>query len=339
MKINSDLRILITGGTGSFGRNFLKYTLNKFPDIKRLIVFSRDELKQWELQEKFSPKNYHGLRYFLGDIRDQDRLRRALKDIDVVIHAAALKQVPTAEYNPMEFIKTNIIGSENLINACLDSEVKKVIAISTDKASCPVNLYGASKLCSEKLFIAANNIVGKRDLSFSVVRYGNVMGSRGSVIPYFLNAAKTGELNITDPNMTRFNILIEESVEMVYWAINNSIGSEIFVPKLPSYSIKELAEAIGPTCKKKIIGIRAGEKIHEEMISESDSYNTFDIGKYFLIIPSSFDMKSKYGHLWNNAKKISEGTSYNSGNNDKFLNIEELRNLIKLNIDPKFKPR
>ena len=238
----------------------------------------------------------------------------------------------------MEFIKTNILGSENLINACLDSKVKKVIFISTDKASCPVNLYGASKLCSEKLFVAANHIVGKRDLNFSVVRYGNVMGSRFSN-SLFLKFNKKGGINITNPNMTRFNILIEESVEMVYWAIKNSIGGEIFVPKLPSYSIKDLADAIGPSCKKKIIGIRAGEKIHEEMISESDSYYTYDIGKYFLIIPSGCDMKSKYGNVWNNARKISEGVSYNSGNNDNFLNIEELRNLIKLNIDSEFKPK
>ena len=338
MKINSDLRILITGGTGSFGKNFLKYTLNKYPDIKRLVVFSRDELKQWELQEKFSPNKYPGLRYFLGDIRDQERLRRALEDIDIVVHAAALKQVPAAEYNPIEFVKTNILGTENLINACLDTKVKKVIAISTDKASCPVNLYGASKLCSEKLFIAANNIKGKRDLNFSVVRYGNVMGSRGSVIPYFLKSAKNGVLPITDPDMTRFNILIKDSVKMVYWAIANTFGGEILVPKLPAYKIKDLANAIGPNCKINTIGIRAGEKIHEEMISQTDSYNTYEIGNYFLIVPSTWD-QSKVEQLYKQKlKRMKQGNSYNSGESTNLLTIDELRKLIIENLDSDFTP-
>ena len=294
MHLNSS-NILITGGTGSFGRYFLKKLLGKSNNFERIVIYSRDELKQWELQQKYPKEKYPNLRFFLGDIRDINRLRNALEKIDLVIHAAALKQVTAAEYNPIEFIKTNIIGSENIVRACLETDVKKVVALSTDKAAAPINVYGATKLVSDKLFIAGNNIKGERNLSFSCVRYGNVMGSRGSVIPLFLEQAKNGILPITDPQMTRFNITLEEASNMVFWVLENSIGGEIFVPKIPSYKITELAEAIGPSCKKNIIGVRNGEKIHEEMITAADSYSTFDLGKYFAILhPSNEINNSEY---------------------------------------------
>ncbi|MDB4279954.1 UDP-N-acetylglucosamine 4,6-dehydratase (inverting), partial [bacterium] len=276
--------ILITGGTGSFGKAFLKYLLFNHKDIKRIIVFSRDELKQFDLSMQFSEKKYPNIRYFLGDIRDKDRLDRAMEDVDYVVHAAALKQVPAAEYNPFEVIKTNVIGAQNIVEACLDSKVKKVIALSTDKACAPINLYGATKLCSDKLFISANNIIGKRNLSFSVVRYGNVMGSRGSVIPEFFKQKKTGSINITNKNMTRFNITMQESIDLVVWALKNSIGGEIFVPKIPSYRILDLAKAIAPDAKINIIGQRPGEKIHEELITKSESVHTVDLKKYYAIL-------------------------------------------------------
>ena len=279
MTFNSDSRILITGGTGSFGKVFIASVLQKFPDIKRIVVYSRDELKQWELQQQYPQDKYPQLRFFLGDVRDQDRLRRALEQVDTVVHAAALKQVPAAEYNPMEFVKTNVLGAENLIQACLDTDVQRVVALSTDKAAAPINLYGATKLCSDKLFIAANNIKGSRDLRFSVVRYGNVMGSRGSVIPFFLSKAPSGVLPITDPAMTRFNISLEDGVDMVLWTLDHALGGELLVPKIPSYRITDVAEAIGPGCKKPVIGIRPGEKIHEEMITASDSFSTIDLGR------------------------------------------------------------
>ena len=283
--IDQNTKLLITGGTGSFGNAFVRRVLEEKPNIKRIVIYSRDELKQWEMAQRFPKEKYPQIRFFLGDMRDGERLSLALEDIDYVVHAAALKQVPAAEYNPMEFIKTNVLGADNLVQSCLKTGVKKVIALSTDKAAAPVNLYGATKLCSDKLFIAANNIVGKRDLRFSVVRYGNVMGSRGSVIPYFLKQSKTGRLTLTDERMTRFNILLAEGVDMVMWALNNSIGGEILVPKIPSYRVVDLAEAIGPSCKKEYIGIRPGEKLHEEMITTADSYSTFDIDKYFAIFP------------------------------------------------------
>ena len=285
MPFDNNSRILITGGTGSFGRAFIARLLNRFPDISRIVVYSRDELKQWELQQLFPQTQYPQLRFFLGNVRDRDRLRRALEGIDTVIHAAALKQVPAAEYNPIEFINTNVLGAENVVQACLDTDVKRVVALSTDKAAAPINLYGATKLCSDKLFIAANNIKGYRDLRFSVVRYGNVMGSRGSVIPFFINKAKSGVLPITDPSMTRFNISLAEGVDMVLWSLENALGGELFVPKIPSYRITDVAEAVGPSCKKPIIGIRPGEKIHEEMITESDSFTTIDLGPYYAILP------------------------------------------------------
>jgi UDP-N-acetylglucosamine 4,6-dehydratase (inverting) len=267
-------RILITGGTGSFGRSFVRAVLEQTPDIERLVIFSRDELKQSEMAQQFPGTVYKGIRYFLGDVRDLDRLRRAMEGIDTVIHAAALKQVPAAEYNPFEFIRTNILGAQNVIEAALDTGVKRVVALSTDKAAAPINLYGATKLCSDKLFTAANNIRGTRDIRFSVVRYGNVMGSRGSVIPFFLERRKTGVLPITDPAMTRFNISLQEGVEMVLWALENALGGEIFVPKIPSYRITDIAHVIGPDCEHRIVGIRPGEKIHEELITASDSYST-----------------------------------------------------------------
>ena len=331
--------ILITGGTGSFGqalvKNLLKLGRNK---LKKIIIFSRDELKQWELQKIYPRDKYPQLRFFLGDVRDLDRLKLALENIDVVVHAAALKQVPAAEYNPMEFIKTNVVGADNLVRACLSSGVKKVIALSTDKAAAPINLYGASKLCADKLFIAANNLVGTRDLSFSVVRYGNVMGSRGSVFPFFLEKASSGFLPITDKSMTRFNISLDQGVDMVLWALEQSLGGEIFVPKIPSYRILDVAKAIGPKCKINIIGIRPGEKIHEEMITVADSKSTYDLGKYYAILPSDDSVYEKYLTKNKKLEKVCDGFSYNSGINEKFLSIEEIRNLIRENLDPDFMP-
>ena len=334
----SNSSILITGGTGSFGKAFTSRILKDYPNIKKLVVFSRDELKQWEMQKNFPEDKFPQIRFFLGDIRDKSRLIRALEGINVVIHAAALKQVPAAEYNPFEFIKTNVLGSENLLQACLDTNVSKLIALSTDKAAAPINLYGATKLCSDKLFIAANNIVGERNLNFSIVRYGNVMGSRGSVIPFFLNLAKTGRLPITNKLMTRFNISLDEGVDMVLWAINNSIGGEIFVPKIPSYRIMDVAEAIGPNCKKDIVGIRPGEKIDEEMITKSDGLSTIDLGKYYAILPSDLKVMKKYESLKIKYELVKSGFSYNSGTNNFFLSIKEIRELIIKHIDNNFKP-
>lgn len=320
--------ILITGGTGSFGKEFVKTILEKYPEISRIVVFSRDELKQFEMAQQFPDTQYPAMRYFIGDVRDADRLRRAMEGIDTVIHAAALKQVPAAEYNPFECIKTNVLGAQNVIEACLDSDVKRVVALSTDKAAAPINLYGATKLCSDKLFTAANNIRGHRDIRFSVVRYGNVMGSRGSVIPFFLNKKKTGVLPITDPQMTRFNISLQEGVDMVLWALEHAQGGEIFVPKIPSYRITDLAEAIGPDCKRPVIGIRPGEKVHEEMITASDSFNTVDLGKYFAILPSAGDHSVESYCKSHGGKPVPHGFAYNSGTNPEFLSVEQLRGLI-----------
>ena len=333
--------ILITGGTGSFGKAFTKRVLDKYTP-KSLRIYSRDELKQWEMNNQFSNhKKYELLRFFIGDVRDRDRLELALEGVDIVIHAAALKQIPTAEYNPMECIKTNIIGAQNLIEASLHTGVKKVIALSTDKAAAPVNLYGASKLCAEKLFIAANNIKGARQLIFSVVRYGNVMGSRGSVIPFFLNLRNTNYIPITDTKMTRFNITLNEATKLVFYAIKNSRGAEIYVPKLPSFKITDLAKAIAPKTKVKILGIRPGEKLHEEMVTVSDSYNTYELTKYFVILPAlePFAPQATAKYIMNKfkAKKVKPGFTYNSGNNSNWLTITQLRNLIKKNIDPNFK--
>jgi len=331
-------KILITGGTGSFGKAFLHDVLTNNPEVSRLVVYSRDELKQWELQQIFPENKYPQLRLFLGDVRDRDRLRRALEGIDTVVHAAALKQVPAAEYNPIEFINTNVLGAENVVQACLDTDVKRVVALSTDKAAAPINLYGATKLCSDKLFIAANNIKGKRDLTLSVVRYGNVMGSRGSVIPFFLQKAQSGVLPITDPAMTRFNISLKEGVAMVLWALENSLGGELFVPKIPSYRIIDLAEAIGPSCEKPITGIRPGEKIHEEMITSSDSFTSIDLGAYYAILPSDGRVQKRYQEAGISREPVATGFAYNSGTNPEFLSVEQLRALIREHVDPAFQP-
>ncbi|MCI5116466.1 MAG: UDP-N-acetylglucosamine 4,6-dehydratase (inverting) [Candidatus Electrothrix sp. LOE1_4_5] len=329
--------ILITGGTGSFGKALVKTILARYPDVKRLVVYSRDELKQYEMEQEFNTVDYPMMRYFIGDVRDKERLRRSLEQIEIVVHAAALKQVPAAEYNPFECIKTNILGAQNLIEACLNTPtVQKVVALSTDKAAAPINLYGATKLCSDKLFTAANNILGGRNLKFAVVRYGNVMGSRGSVVPFFLERRKTGILPITDPTMTRFNISLQDGVDLVMWAIDHTKGGEIFVPKIPSYKITDLAKAIGPECKHPIVGIRPGEKIHEEMITASDSFNTLDLGKYFAILPTTgkYSAQSYCDH--NDCKLVPPGFAYNSGTNPDFLTVEQLREVIRQDVDPNF---
>ena len=333
-----DQSILITGGTGSFGKAFVKSVLDHCPKIKRLVVFSRDELKQYEMQQEFPQDKYPALRFFIGDVRDPGRLSRAMEGIDTVVHAAALKQVPAAEYNPFEFIKTNIMGAQNVIEACLDKGVRRVVALSTDKAAAPINLYGATKLCSDKLFIAANNFRGDRDLRFSVVRYGNVMGSRGSVIPFFMNKAKTGVLPITDMGMTRFNIPLEEGVEMVFWALEHALGGEILVPKIPSYRIGDVAEAVAPNCKHEIVGIRPGEKLHEEMITSSDSPSTVDLGGYYAILGSHLQTNVQQYSDTMKAKLVPTGFAYESGTNPDFLNVEQIRALIKLHMDPTFSP-
>lgn len=288
------------------------------------------------MEQDFPESKYPGLRYFIGDVRDKERLSRALEGIDTVVHAAAMKQVPAAEYNPFEAIKTNILGGQNLIDACLDNKVRNVVALSTDKAAAPINLYGATKLCSDKLFTAANNVRGHRDLKFSVVRYGNVMGSRGSVIPYFLKLRESGLLPLTSSEMTRFNITLEDGVKMVVWALENALGGEIFVPKIPSYRIIDVAEAIGPECEKLIVGVRPGEKIHEEMITESDSFSTIDLGSYYAILPSGNEaIRARYLDS-GDAKEVPTGFSYNSGTNPDFLTVQELRHLIKNHVDPSF---
>lgn len=328
--------ILITGGTGSFGKMFTKMILERYPDVKRLVIYSRDELKQFEMSQNYPNHKYPQVRFFIGDVRDGARLKRACEGIDVIIHAAALKQVPTAEYNPDECIKTNIGGAQNVIDAALGTNVKIVIALSTDKAAAPINLYGATKLVSDKLFIAANNIKGKRNLRFSAVRYGNVMGSRGSVIPFFQDKAKSGKLPITHCDMTRFNISLEAGVEMVLWAIENALGGEIFVPKIPSYKIVTVAEAIAPNALLEDIGIRPGEKLHEEMITESDSYNTIEFDKYFAILPSDADKNKYINHF--NGWEVPKGFRYNSGNNTEWETVETIREKLIQFVDSKFEP-
>ena len=307
--------ILITGGTGSFGKMFTKLILERNPDVKRLVILSRDEQKHFNMAMEFPENRYPAMRYFIGDVRDKDRLERAFEGIDIVIHAAAMKHVHLAEYNPSECIKTNINGAENVIAAAIKCGVKDVVALSTDKACAPINLYGATKLTSDKLFIAANNIKGSRDIKFSVVRYGNVMGSNGSVMPFFLKKRKDGVLPITDKKMTRFNISLQDGCQMVFDAIEKAWGGELFVPKIPSYKIVDVATAIGPDCSQEEVGIRPGEKLHEEMITVSDALNTYDIGKYYAILPQKTIFKERRFIKHFNAKLVDPNFSYNSGDN------------------------
>ncbi|WP_338875984.1 UDP-N-acetylglucosamine 4,6-dehydratase (inverting) [Spirosoma sp. SC4-14] len=321
--------ILITGGTGSLGRALTKYLLENHPAIKRLVIYSRDEQKQFQMAQEYPESQYACMRYFIGDIRDYERLKRALNGIDYVIHAAAMKHVHIAEYNPDECVKTNVGGAENVIRASLETNVERVVALSTDKACAPINLYGATKLTSDKLFIAANKIKGNRKVRFSVVRYGNVMGSNGSVIPFFLKKRAEGVLPITDPNMTRFNITLLEGVKMVLHALETAWGGELFVPKIPSYKITDVASAIGPECEQRIIGVRPGEKIHEEMITSSDSFTTYDLGKYYAILPQV--------PVWNindyinffKAEKVKPGFRYSSDSNEEWVNVDAIKMLIE----------
>lgn len=326
--------ILVTGGTGSFGKKFIEIILNRYPDIKKIIIYSRDELKQFEMAEMPIFKKYDTkLRYFIGDVREPNRLLRAFEDVDVVIHAAALKQVPAAEYNPFECIKTNVLGAQNVIEAAFATSVQKVIALSTDKAAAPVNLYGASKLCSDKLFVAANNMKGKRNISLSVVRYGNVFGSRGSVVPFFLKKRIEGIIPITHPEMTRFSLTLEEGVSMVLRALSNSWGGEVFVPKIPSYRITDMADAIAPSCERVTTGIRPGEKLHEEMITQSDALNCVDCGDYYVILPSTPYWNVDHFYKAFNAKKVPPDFYYNSGHNTSWLTQVEIKKMLKDYMD------
>jgi UDP-N-acetylglucosamine 4,6-dehydratase/5-epimerase len=331
--------ILITGGTGSFGKKFIETILNRYPKVERIVVYSRDELKQSILKQKYPTNQFPQLRFFIGDVRDAARLKRACEGVDVIIHAAAIKQVDTAEYNPDECIKTNVNGAQNVIDAALATNVKDVVALSTDKACAPINLYGATKLVSDKLFTAANNMKGKRDIKFSAVRYGNVMGSRGSVIPFFMDKRKDGELPITHNEMTRFNISLQAGVNMVMYAIENHLGGEIFIPKIPSYKILDIAKAIAPSCITIDVGIRPGEKLHEEMITETDALNTIDLGRYYAILPSiSFSHTNDDYIKHHNGTLVPFGFKYNSGTNDEWETVDSLRENIIEHVDPNFKP-
>lgn len=329
--------VLITGGTGSFGKQFIKTILERYSNVKKIIIFSRDELKQFELKQQYPVRDFPQLRFFIGDVRDQQRLIQACEGVDAIIHAAAIKQVDTAEYNPTECIRTNITGAENVIQAALQCGVKDVVALSTDKACAPINLYGATKLASDKLFTAANNIKGSKDIRFSVVRYGNVMGSRGSVIPFFLSKRNEGVLPVTHEEMTRFNISLQDGVDMVMYALEHHLGGEIFVPKIPSYKILDVATAVAPECKTEVVGIRPGEKLHEEMITDTDSLNTIDLGHYYAILPSVSFIYTETEYLkHHNAQKVPFGFKYNSGTNTDWETVESLRELIKTHVDPTF---
>ena len=331
----NNMSILITGGTGSFGKHLIK-TVLKQHQPERIIVYSRDELKQFDMQNSKEFANEKGLiRYFIGDIRDFTRLKKAMEDVNIVIHAAALKQVPATEYNPFEAVKTNVIGAQNVIDAAFETNVQKVVSLSSDKASAPVNLYGATKLTSDKLFIAANNYKGKHDIKFSVVRYGNVMGSRGSVIPFFLKQKENGVLHITDNRMTRFNITLQQGVDFVLQCLERMWGGELFVPKIPSYRILDVAEAVAPECKQNIVGIRPGEKLHEEMITQSDAMNAIEYEDYYVIVPSiRIWSKQKFVNKSNfrKGRPCEEGFSYNSNTNQHFLSVNELKKLIEENV-------
>lgn len=331
--------VLITGGTGSFGKMFVKTILDRYPKVQRIVIYSRDELKQFELKQKYPTDKYPQLRFFIGDVRDGERLKRACEGIDVIIHAAAIKQVDTAEYNPEECIKTNVHGAQNVINAALQTGVKHVVALSTDKACAPINLYGATKLTSDKLFTAANNISGSKDIKFSVVRYGNVMGSRGSVIPFFMNKRDAGvkELPITDMRMTRFNISLQAGVDLVMFAIGHHLGGEIFIPKIPSYHIVDVAKAIAPNLAQVEVGIRPGEKLHEEMITVTDALNTIDLGNYYAILPSvSFKHQREEYLKHHQAVPVPQGFHYSSDQNEEWETVESLRAKIKEFVDPNF---
>ena len=331
--------VLITGGTGSFGNKFVETILRDYPNVKKIVIYSRGELKQYNMKQKYPQKDYPMLRYLIGDVRDAERLKMACEGVDVIIHAAAIKQVDTAEYNPRECIKTNVNGAVNVIDAALACGVKDVVALSTDKACAPINLYGATKLTSDKLFIAANNIKGSRDIRFSVVRYGNVMGSRGSVIPLFIKLRDEGakELPITDMRMTRFNISLEAGVSMVMYALGHHLGGEIFIPKIPSYHIKDVATAIAPNLPQIEIGIRPGEKLHEEMITVTDALDTIDLGKYYVILPSVSDKHTREEFIkHHNAKPVPEGFHYSSDSNTEWETVESMREKIKKYVDPNF---
>jgi UDP-N-acetylglucosamine 4,6-dehydratase/5-epimerase len=331
--------VLITGGTGSFGKKFVETIINRYPEVKRIVIYSRDELKQSEMKQKYPETQFRQLRFFIGDVRDGARLIRACEGIDVIIHAAAIKQVDTAEYNPDECIKTNLHGAQNVIDAALANNVKNVVALSTDKACAPINLYGATKLVSDKLFTAANNMKGKRDIRFSAVRYGNVMGSRGSVIPFFMNKRTEGIIPITHSEMTRFNISLQAGVDLVMFAIEHHLGGEIFVPKIPSYKIMDVVQAIAPSCKTENVGIRPGEKLHEEMITETDALSTIDLGKYYAILPSVSYSHTEENYIkHHNAVRVPVGFKYNSGTNTQWESVESLRKAIIEHVDPSFEP-
>lgn len=320
-------RILITGGTGSFGKKLTEVLLNGHKP-KKLIIYSRDELKQFEMSQQFDERRYPAIRYFIGDVRDRERLFRAFDGVDLVVHAAALKQVPSCEYNPLEAIKTNVLGAANIIDAAIDRKVKKVIALSTDKASNPINLYGATKLCSDKLFVAGNSYAGTHQTRFSVVRYGNVVGSRGSVIPFFLKMRETGRIPITDPRMTRFWITLDQSVDFVLKSAERMVGGEIFVPKIPSMRVLDLAKAIAPECKTETVGIRPGEKLHEMMISEDDSRTTIEYEDHYSILPSYHPWDANAAARDANGKPCLDGFCYRSDTNDRWVTESELHRMI-----------